>query len=387
VVSINSKISHAGLPDRDDVVQVIGTGPAGLAAAITLARNGCKVLVHEMHKEVGHRFGRDLQGLENWTTEQNVLSALDELGITTAFKKLACCSGVLFDADGHTYKIQDNDPLFYLVERGPGQRSLDHVLLDQARELGVEVRFNSRVKKIKGPGIFATGPKAADAIAVGYHFDTDMENGFWAICDNKLAPQGYAYLLVMNGRGTIKTCMFTGFKQEKLYVSRTVAAFERLVNLRMTNPQPHGGAGNFRIPKWALSGTHPVAGEQAGFQDTLWGFGMRYAISSGVLAANSLLDGTDYNELTGQKINVDMKTSIVNRSLYSLLGNTGYRLILRALAFTKNPRAALRKQYQSSWYKRILLPWAQIYFTSQRKDASCNHVDCTCVWCLCGGTT
>lgn len=45
------------------------------------------------------------------------------------------------------------------------------------------------------------------------------------------------------------------------------------------------GVGNFRIPGTALSGTHPVVGEQAGFQDTLWGFGMREAITSGVLAA------------------------------------------------------------------------------------------------------
>jgi len=36
-------------------------------------------------------------------------------------------------------------------------------------------------------------------------------------------------------------CMFSGFKQEKLYVQRTLKTFQRLVGLEMKNPQPHGG--------------------------------------------------------------------------------------------------------------------------------------------------
>jgi hypothetical protein len=55
--------------------------------------------------------------------------------------------------------------------------------------------------------------------------------------------------------------MFSGFKQEKRYVQRTVAAFQRLVGLEMKNPRPHGGSGNFRIPASAYSGRHPRVGE------------------------------------------------------------------------------------------------------------------------------
>ncbi|MBI2959234.1 MAG: NAD(P)-binding protein, partial [Betaproteobacteria bacterium] len=58
------------------VLQVVGAGPAGLAAAITLARAGCRVIVHEAQREVGYRFGGDLQGLENWSTKGDVLDAL-----------------------------------------------------------------------------------------------------------------------------------------------------------------------------------------------------------------------------------------------------------------------------------------------------------------------
>ena len=42
-------------------VEIAGAGPAGLAAAITLAQAGRRVVVHEMQKEVGRRFGGDFQ--------------------------------------------------------------------------------------------------------------------------------------------------------------------------------------------------------------------------------------------------------------------------------------------------------------------------------------
>lgn len=373
------------LNSSNEPIQIAGAGPAGLAAAITVARAGRQVVVHEAHAEVGYRFRRDLQGLENWTTEQDVLLALEQLGITTGFEFLSCRQGTVFDAWDQAYPVHSKEPLFYMIERGPNPGSLDSALLSQALNLGVEVRFNSRLDKLQGPGILAVGPKAADAIAVGYHFDTPEANGFWAICDHRLAPQGYAYLLIMNGKGTVKSCMFTGFKQEKQYVERTVAAFERLVGLQMHNPQPHGGVGNFRMPATALSGRHPVVGEFAGFQDTLWGFGIRHAIQSGVFAARSLLEGKDYDIMWQQALAPLMKTAIVNRALYDLLSNRGYRWCLRRQE-GRDARDLLHSQYHPSLIKRLLSPWARARVRSQRRDQSCNHVDCNCIWCRHCGT-
>ncbi len=366
----------------DDVIRIAGAGPAGLAAAIALARAGRRVLVHEAQREVGYRFQGDLQGLENWTMERDVLDEMGEMGLTTAFAHRACREGTAFDAWGQAYPVRSRAPLFYMVERGPGPGSLDTALFEQARALGAEVRFGSRLEELAGPGILAVGPKAADAIAVGYHFDTDMDDGFWTICDEALAPQGYAYLLVMNGRGTVKSCMYTGFKQEALYVQRTVAAFERLAGLKMENARPHGGVGNFHIPVSAWSGRHPVAGEQAGFQDTLWGFGMRLAIHSGVLAARSLMDGGDYEVRWRKELGPWLRTSLVNRALYGLLGNAGYRWALRRQA-GRDAREFLRRLYWPSLAKRLLAPWARWRYRSRRRDTSCDHINCECIWCRC----
>ena len=375
-MSENNNNIHSGMS-----VEIAGAGPGGLTAAIKLAQAGRRVVVHEMQKEVGHRFSGDFQGLENWSTRENVLMVLQESGLSTDFSAMPCRNGTVFDPAGKPYEIKSDEPLFYLVERGPGPRSLDSALLRQAQSLGVEVRFNSRLRQIGGDGVLAAGPRAADAIAVGYHFETDMDDGYWAICDNQLAPQGYAYLLVMNGRGTVKSCMFSGFKQEKVYVQRTVEAFQRLVGLEMQNPIPHGGGGNFRIPRSAYSGPHPLIGEQAGFQDTLWGFGMRLAISSGVLAAQSLLDGENYDTLWQRDLKPQMETSVVNRVLYSIMGKCSYSWFLRQLVSRKNLRKSLRWQYQSSLPKRLLMPWAKRRYESLRKDITCDHIDCHCIWC------
>jgi flavin-dependent dehydrogenase len=350
------------------VIQIAGAGPAGLAAAIKLAQAGREVCVHEACKEVGHRFGshyQDFQGLENWTTENDVLAEFEQQGLTTDFTSMPCNRGTAFDYKDRSYKIESDETLFYMVERGPGPKTLDTALLKQAQSLGVTVQFNSRLREINGEGIMAAGPKAADAISAGYHFTTDMQDGYWVICDNNLAPKGYSYLLIMNGIGTVKSCMFTDLKQDKLYAERTVTAFERLVGLQMHEPIFHGGIGNFYIPESAYSQEHPIVGEQAGFQDTLWGFGMRLVISSGILAAQSLIHNENYDSLWQKQLKPQMNASVVNRWLFSLMGNHGYSWFLR-MQSQRNVRQSLRKQYQFSNFKRMLHPWAKHYYHSKR---------------------
>ena len=197
---------------------------------------------------------------------------LDELataGIGATFEHHAVSRGTVYDARGTAYQVQSGQPLFYIVQRGAGEGSLDHALLCQAAAIGVDVRFEDRASGVQGTTVLAIGPRRADAIAVGYVLETSMPDGSWLVIDNRLAPFGYAYLLTHSGRGTLASCMFTGFKRQAEYVERTVAFFRERVGLEMGNPRPCGGFANFRLPRTALQGGHPVIGEQAGFQDAL----------------------------------------------------------------------------------------------------------------------
>jgi flavin-dependent dehydrogenase len=66
-------------------VQISGAGPAGLSAAINLAKAGYPVEVFEKNKKVGGRFRGDFQGLENWSEDDDTLLKLNEMNIDINF--------------------------------------------------------------------------------------------------------------------------------------------------------------------------------------------------------------------------------------------------------------------------------------------------------------
>lgn len=364
-------------------VTVVGAGPAGLACAIALAKGGRRAVVREWHAGVGHRFHDDFQGLENWSDEQDVLDELSAAGISASFEHHPVARGTIFDSRGRPHRIQSDRPLYYLVRRGRESGTLDRALLEQAIAAGVEVRFADRVEAIDGPAVLAGGPRIADAIAAGYIFETDMPAGCWLVLDNRLAPLGYAYLLVQDGRGTMASCMFTGFKQQAEHVGRMVSFFREHVGLVMRNPRPFGGFANFRLPVTALQGGRPVIGEHAGFQDALAGFGMRYALRSGLLAARSIVEGVDYEALWRHELLPLLRAGTVNRFLFNMLGDNGWRLAVRKLE-AGDAGLVLRRFYRPSRLSGLLFPIARFAYRIPLRDRSCDHIDCRCVWCLHG---
>lgn len=361
-------------------ITVVGAGPAGLACAIVLSRAGRRVIVREWRSAVGQRFHGDFQGLENWSRDGDVLDELAAAGIAADFDCHGVDKGVLFAPSGRRYDVQGARPLFYLLRRGSGEGTLDSALLRQALAAGVEVRFGDRVREFSGPGVLAAGPRQASVIAVGHLFETDMEDGAWLALGHDVAPGGYAYLLVRNGRGTIASCMFTGFRDEAKYLAAAEAFFQARAGLVMRNPHPFGGYGNMRLPVTAMQGGHPVIGEQAGFQDALAGFGMRYALRSGVLAAHSILDGGDYTVRWRTELAPWLTAGVVNRLMFNLAGEFGMSLAAARLA-RNDAGLALRRAYAPSLSKRLLLPLARRWYRAPLADPSCNHLDCDCIWC------
>lgn len=270
-------------------VPIVGGGLSGLAAALAVVRSGGRAHVFERRGDIGGRFHGDFQGLENWTNGIDVLEELASFGIEPTFEHTPFRECVFFDPDGREHVCRSQEPLWYLVRRGTEAGTLDQALKAQAVAAGVDMEFGKTVEHLPDGGIVANGPRGVDAIAVGYVFATDRSDSAFGAVSDDLAPGGYAYLLICRGRATLATCMFADFHNDKEYLARTVRFFESAVGITPGEARSFGGFGNMPAAPHVRRGNLLFAGEAAGLQDALFGFGMRYALTSGHLAGRALI--------------------------------------------------------------------------------------------------
>ena len=343
---------------RPREVLIAGAGPAALTAAILLARAGYRTRVFEARPLVGGRFHDDYQGLENWSRREDVLDELREAGIAPTFWHRAFQGGVLYDPDLRPTRIQAPRPLFYMVRRGPFHPgSLDVALLEQAREAGAEVVFGTRLD----PGaaaVVGTGPHGApDLVAAGITFRIDRDDFAGAILNDALAPAGYVYVLISEGQATLATVLFEGYAGLDACLRRSMEAARKLFALRDFPGIKHwGGRGSFSVPRSCERNGSLLVGEAGGFQDFLFGFGIRSALVSGRLAAQSIIEGRSYDALWRARLLPHMKASVVNRAIYGRLRDAAKKAFWHATGRTSRPDRVLRWLYGFSPVHRALYP-------------------------------
>lgn len=367
-------------------VHIVGAGPAGLAAAIAVARTGGEARVSERHARVGTRFHGDFQGLENWSTEGDVLEDLGGMGIKPTFDHTPFHECTFFDAEGREHLCRSSRPLWYLVRRGAEAGSLDRSLEAQAASAGVAIEYGATVKRLPEGGIVAHGPRRIDAIAVGYVFETDRADGAFGAVSERIAPGGYAYLLIRGGRATVATCIFDDFHNEGTYLERTLDLFREKIPITLRNERRFGGFGNMSYEPVLRRGRRLMAGEAAGLQDALFGFGMRYAMVSGHLAGTAFARGDldRYAADCRSRLLRPVRVSAVNRYLYERAGDRGYRHMLEGLC-RGDARSWLRRHYRGHWWASLIYPLAS---REARRRQRRNLLEecregCDCTWCRC----
>lgn len=360
-------------------LEIIGAGPAGLSAALTARARGIEVTVYEKRTDVGARFHRDFQGLENWTSQRDVLAELESCGIAASFAHTPVYEIVCLSLDGTHHTLRASEPIFYLLRRGGEPGTLDQALKTQAQEAGITIRFGERRRHVPDGGVVAEGPHRADVIAAGYVFETDMANGCYATVSDQLAPAGYSYLLIDRGRGTVATCLFKGFHDERRYLDATVEFFQRAVGLRWHSARRFGGSGNYQRVETTHIGGHYYAGEAAGFQDALFGFGLRYALTSGHLVGRSAAEG-DYDLAWRARLAGLNSASVFNRWLYERLGDWGRRTVLKRAVAGRDPRQTLNRIYAQARWKTAIAGWLPSTPLLRSADA---RAGCDCTWCRC----
>jgi flavin-dependent dehydrogenase len=347
-------------------IRILGGGIAGLTAAINLKRAGIAVEVHERKNYCG-KHTNDFQYLENWTFDEDTLDILMRMHIRTDFQFKPLYSQEVIGPTGKKYVGLSNKPVMYAVKRGEAKDSIDRSLESQCRQMGIDLFFNSTLKKEEAD-IIASGIKKPSFITTGIIFSCGLQDKTVIFFDDNISEKFYSYFVVHDNVGEIACVNPVGIKDQNVRCNKAVDRFEEIFKIKTEKIIKQFSAPlNFDPLSQAHVNNQYFVGEAAGFQDCLFGFGMLYAFKSGYLAAKSIVEDLDYNQLLNSEILKPIQISVRNRELFEKLSNRGYNRLIKALN-SRNPiirkllggddlRKILRKLYNRSlsYFLRPLL--------------------------------
>ena len=308
-------------------IDILGAGLSGLSAARILSREGYDVHVYEIRADSGARFDGDFQRIENWTSDTDFFDEMREWGFDPEeFKATPFNIIDLIHPDDVITQPSTDKPAFRVVERGTDSHCIDQGFKRMAQAAGATIHYETR-KAPEECDIIAAGPKESSAIAFGEIFHTDHPNHVSFQLNDKPAPGAYSYLIIIDGIGLICTCLWRQQKKSSRYLNETIAWYEEHYELNRRPIKRVGGKGDFSLPdRYIYEGRYYV-GEAGGLQDFMWGFGMRYAITSGALAAHSIMERCDYEkEIRGRLVPL-VRASAINRFLMNRVSNRGFKMV------------------------------------------------------------
>ena len=354
-----------------DRIDILGAGLSGLAAATILAKAGKEVHVHEIRKDSGARFDGDFQGIENWTSEIDFFDEMKSWGLDPdEFKSNSFDIIDLIHPDDVITNPVTNGTAFRVVERGTDEHCIDQGFKRMAISAGAKIHYQTRVKP-EDCDIIAAGPKDSSALAFGEIFHTDHPNHVSFQLNDKLAPGAYSYLIIIDGIGLICTCLWRKQKKSGRYLNETIAWYESHYELNRIPIKRVGGKGDFSLPQKYTHENKIYVGEAGGLQDFMWGFGMRYAITSGVLAAQSILDECDYETEVRKKLVPLIKTSAINRFLMNRVGDRGFKFVanywMRDQRKNGDGLRFMKWVYQPGIFRKSLWPVVKISMLRKKK--------------------
>ncbi len=350
---------------QNGTIRIAGAGISGLTAAVNLASQGNPVEVFEKNEDTGNNRSQDLDAIDNWSSDTDFRHLLDRWGVEPSFEIYPGESIEIYDERSLLARVVSNRPLFYLVKRGAVQGSLDQALKKQANLAGVRIRYRESAQP-EQVDIWAAGSDHTGVfLNVGLTFQTQAPDTFAFLYSNRAAPRAYAYLAIISGFGKISVLLMDDFQNAQVHLNHAIETFQAIKHFDLEDSRITSGFVGDTRPL-AESRTHPVrVGEAAGFQDFMWGFGIRHAFQSGYLAAAAIHQHQDFATLSEREIRPQVQASAVRRLIYDSFPGTVTRRFFRALPDTPNLSALLRRAPVAPVLLPILWPLARRHLIRQ----------------------
>jgi len=311
------------------MVKILGAGLTGLAAAIKLAQAGLDVTILEKRDFIG-RTVDDHQAIRNYEHDYDQLEYFRHNGISISHAKpISCIIKHAPSGKSMTIQPENGKPLFYSVKRGPDHISIEHQLYKQSLKLGADVVFNSASDlKSSDANIISVGGVYNNIWAYGsVYADANIdEETILFFMDNRYCPKGYIYAVPYGKELTVATTTFEiGAPIPQLFekfVSENPVAKDALDGA--TFVKHTSGFEYANIPQTAVVNGKIIAGSAAGFIDPSRGFGIKYALLSGMLAAQSIIEKTDYDALWKAAFEKELLEGFKRRFLLERMSNDDY---------------------------------------------------------------
>ncbi len=353
---------------------IAGAGPAGMTAGINLALMGHRVKIYEKGWDVGDRFSGDFQALENYSSQEDVLDSIARMRLPSDFLVLPFQTMDLFDAQLNRRVVVSPRAGLYLIRRGSDADTFDQSLKRRALEVGVRFHFGHPIDADKAD-VVATGPRNTAMVAAGINFrvpasvirhDGDAER-IALILSSRVAPGGYSYLAMGRGRGTLAVVLFSEYARARKCLEGAVATFQKVYDLKLEEPQPFSGRGDFFLPRSYEVKGKLFTGEAAGLQDYWFGFGIRYAVTSGFLAARAISEGVDLDQLLKESgLIAQARISLANRLIYELMGRNSYRWLIDQWTASDDVLELMGHKVNPSLLRRVVYAMARLSLGQKR---------------------
>ncbi len=335
-------------------ISIAGSGVAGLVSALMLKKKGFNPVLYEKSSQCGYNRHGDFEGLESWNLNSDPISYLNSLGIKSTFRYRSFSSFDVHIPGKKSINIDSPEPFFYIVSRGDQMGDLDYELQRQVQDKNIKIHFNTKIDK-DNADIIATGSKNIKAYIRGAIFDTELKDQIHLILGNKIAPYGYGYVIIVDGRCTIAVA----YKQKEKKCKDIFKKLRQFVNdkigIEIENYKEFASYGSFNFQNSKIdSDGRMYIGEAGGFQDYLFGFGIQYAVESAVLSAESYQKNISFDRLWKRKLRAYMKVAYRNRMFFESLNDHFFYKACQILSRSDNPVDLLRNRSKPGILDKVL---------------------------------